>query len=125
MSEVRAKKKMSELKNLIVGCVSLAANLSPTRINAAEYLSRLTEVTSDNYNIFREFACASSNSMLAILYKLRHFGSDRELLNIAAEIILARAAFEHEEEDVGGHVAFLMANYHQQSAGTYFITYSK
>ena len=104
--------------------LNLAANLSPT-INAAKYLSRLTEATSDNYNIFHEFACASSNSMLAILYKLRHFGSDRELLNIAAEIILARAAFEHEEEDVGGYVAFLMASYHQQSTGTYFISYSK
>ena len=117
---MRAKKKMAELKNLIGGCVSLAANLSPTTINTAEYLSRLTEVTSDNYNIFHEFVCASSNSMLAILYKLRHFGN--ELLNIAAALM--RAAFEHEE-DVGGHVAFLMANYHQQSAGTYFITYSK
>ena len=64
MGEVRAKKKMSELKNLIVGCVSLAANLST--INAAEYLSRLTEVTSGQLQHFsricvREFKFYARN----------------------------------------------------------------
>jgi len=64
--------------------------------------------------------------MLAILYKLGHFGGDAKLLNIAGEIISARRAFRkdekyEEEEDVGGHVTNLHQNYSRiQSAGNYF-----
>jgi len=63
--------------------------------------------------------------MLAILYKLRHFGGDAKLLNITGEIISARRALRdekyEEEEDVGGHVAYLLQNYNRiQSTGNYF-----
>src|SRR5436190_8898725 len=105
-------------KNLVSGCIKLAANLSST-IKTATYLPLLTEIACNNYDVFQKFACASNNSMLAILFKLGHFGGDRELLRIAADIISIRAAFDHEEEDVGGHIADLMEEYRRIVSGKY------
>jgi len=67
--------------------------------------------------------------MLAILYKMGHFGGDAKLLNLAGEIISARRALREdekyeEEEDVGGHVTYLLQNYSRiQSAGNYFYSF--
>jgi len=114
-------------KNLILSCVKLVANLSP-KINFASYISKLTEsveTSEHNYSVFSSFACVCSDTMLAILYKLGHFDGDSELLNIAGEIIGARRALRRdekneEEEDVGGHIAYLLQNYRRiQSAGNY------
>ena len=105
-------------KNLVSGCIKLAANLSP-EIKTATYLPMLSDIACNNYAVFQKFACASKNSMLAILFKLGHFGGDRELLRIAADIISIRAAFDHEEEDVGEHVADLMEEYRRIVSGKY------
>lgn len=98
---------MARNKNLISGCVKLAANLS-SKINSASYISKLTETSEQmNYNMFSSFACDCSDIMLAILYKLGYFGGDAELLNLTGEIISTRRALRkdekyEEEEDVGG-----------------------
>lgn len=109
------------LKNYITECVILASNLTHS-IKAETYLTELTEVAQENYVLFRKFACACSDSLLAVLYRLGHFGGDAELLNIAAEIIFMREAFGHEEKDVAGHIAHLIANHGgNQSTGNYLI----
>lgn len=115
-------------KNLITCCVKLAACLSP-KINASSYISKLTETSEYNYNVFLSFACDCPDIILAILYKLGHFGGDAKLLNIAGEIISARRALREdekyeEEEDVGGHVAYLLQNFRIQSMGNYFIYFT-
>jgi len=114
-------------KNLISRCVKLAANLS-LKINSVSYISKLTETSEHNYSVFSSFACACSDTMLGVLYKLGHFGADAKLLNLAGEIISARRALREdkkyeEEEDVGGHVTYLLQNYSRiQSTGNY-LTY--
>ncbi|XP_050457844.1 uncharacterized protein LOC126854804 [Cataglyphis hispanica] len=64
-----------------------------------------------NYNVFWKFACNSSNTLLAILYSLNHFGDYDKLLYIAGEIVEMREALNHEEEDAGGHIKFLLLNH--------------
>jgi len=86
-------------KNYISECIILASNLTHS-IKAETYLTELSEVAQENYTLFRKFACACSDFLLVILYKLGHFGGDAELLNIAAEIIFMRETFGHEEKDV-------------------------
>ena len=106
-------------ENIISDCVNLAANLSSS-IDVTKYLPFLTGIVEENYDVSRIFAGVCSNSMLAIMFKLGHFGGDVELLNIAADIITVRSLFEHEEEDVGGHVADLMREYRTIGSGKCF-----
>lgn len=118
---------MAALKKLIAECVTLSANLSPA-INAASYLSQLSEDprrSENNYDLFMKFAGLISNSVLGILYRLGHFGGDKKLLDAAAEIILMREALQHEEVDVGGYAAYLLASHRRmQLRGSYFISYT-
>lgn len=65
----------------------------------------------NNYTVFERFVCTSSNTLLAILYRLGYFNNDNRLLCFAGEIIDMREVFSHEEEDVAGHIAFLLLNY--------------
>ncbi|XP_070167752.1 uncharacterized protein [Polyergus mexicanus] len=76
-----------------------------------ELLVLSDESTEINYSVFRAFACASSNTILAVLYRLGYFGNYAELLHIAGEIIEMREAFDHEEEDADGLIAFLLSNH--------------
>lgn len=66
------------------------------------YLSTLSDESEEtNYEVFRAFACDSTDTLLAMLYKLGHFYA--KLFHIAVEIIEMREAFGHEEEDIGGY----------------------
>ncbi|XP_070156722.1 uncharacterized protein [Polyergus mexicanus] len=76
-----------------------------------EVLVLSDESSEINYLVFRAFACASSNTILAMLYRLGYFGNYAELLHIAGEIIEMREAFDHEEEDADGLIAFLLSNH--------------
>ncbi|XP_070171144.1 uncharacterized protein, partial [Polyergus mexicanus] len=76
-----------------------------------ELLALSDESAEINYSVFRAFACASSNTILAVLYRLGYFGNYAELLHIAGEIVEMREAFDHEEEDADGLIAFLLSNH--------------
>ncbi|KAL6416499.1 hypothetical protein ACFW04_013426 [Cataglyphis niger] len=102
---------MLELKNILRKCIIIGANLSPA-INSERYLSSLSDESSEiNYAVFRSFACACSDTVLAALYKLGYFNDFDELLHIAGEIVEMREAFNHEEEDAGGLISFLLAQH--------------
>lgn len=102
---------MSELKAVISKCIIVASNLMPM-INSERYLSALSNESTDiNYAVFRSFACTSSDTLLAMLYRMGHFNGDDNLLHIAGEIVEMREAFNHEEDDAGGHVNFLLLNH--------------
>ncbi|KAL6417213.1 hypothetical protein ACFW04_012925 [Cataglyphis niger] len=102
---------MLELKNILRKCIIIGANLSPS-INSERYLSSLSDESSEiNYAVFRSFACACSDTVLAALYKLGYFDDFDELLHIAGEIVEMREAFNHEEEDAGGLISFLLAQH--------------
>ncbi|XP_070171517.1 uncharacterized protein [Polyergus mexicanus] len=102
---------MAGLKELLGKCIIIGSNLSPA-INSERYLSVLSDESAEiNYSVFRAFACASSNTILAVLYRLGYFGNYAELLHIAGEIIEMREAFDHEEEDADGLIAFLLSNH--------------
>lgn len=61
-----------------------------------------------------------------MLLWLGHFGGDEELLNVAVEVMFMREAFGHEENDVGGYVVYLIANYGgNQLASNYLIQWEK
>ncbi|XP_050449395.1 uncharacterized protein LOC126850435 [Cataglyphis hispanica] len=102
---------MAELKNILRKCIIIGANLSPS-INSERYLSSLSDESPEiNYAVFRSFACACSDTVLAALYKLGYFNDFDELLHIAGEIVEMREAFNHEEEDAGGLISFLLAQH--------------
>lgn len=102
---------MAGLKEVLGKCIIIGSNLSST-LNSERYLSALSDESSEiNYSVFRAFACASSNTILAVLYRLGYFGNYAELLHIAGEIIEMREAFDHEEEDADGLIAFLLSNH--------------
>lgn len=64
---------MIELKAVLSDCIIVASNLKPT-LDSNRYLSALSDVSSENnYEVFRAFACASSDTLLAVLYRLGHF----------------------------------------------------
>ncbi|KAL6416989.1 hypothetical protein ACFW04_013046 [Cataglyphis niger] len=72
---------MLELKNILRKCIIIGANLSPA-INSERYLSSLSDESSEiNYAVFRSFACACSDTVLAALYKLGYFNDFDELLH--------------------------------------------
>lgn len=87
----------------------------------------LTEDSEEiNYTVFRDFACKSTNTLLAVLYRMGYFNEYDELLRIAGEIVEMREAFNHEEEDVGGHISFLLLNHRRNrltGKNTFTISY--
>ncbi|KAL6417099.1 hypothetical protein ACFW04_012980 [Cataglyphis niger] len=102
---------MLELKNILRKCIIIEANLSPA-INSERYLSSLSDESSEiNYTVFRSFACACSDTVLAALYKLGYFNDFDKLLYITGEIVEMREAFNHEEEDAGGLISYLLAQH--------------
>jgi len=104
-------REMVELKAVLSDCIIAASNLKPT-LDSNRYLAALSDVSSENnYEVFRAFACASSDTLLAVLYRLGHFNGYDELLHIAGEIVEMREAFGHKEEDAGGHISFLLLNH--------------
>ncbi|KAL6421064.1 hypothetical protein ACFW04_013588 [Cataglyphis niger] len=102
---------MLGLKNILRKCIIIGANLSPA-INSERYLSSLSDESPElNYTVFRSFACACSDTVLAALYKLDYFNDFDKLLHIAGEIVEMREAFNHEEENVSGLISFLLAQH--------------
>jgi len=100
------KKKMSlrELlrKFFIVGC-----NLNG-KLVAVNYLSRLSDNDEENYKVFERFSRECSNTLLCIMHRLGHYGDDEMLAEIISRHLEVRIHFEHEEDDVGGHIADFM-----------------
>ena len=108
--------KMGAEKEIIRRSIKLAAMLN-TRISAENFLSVLTDNSEENYVVFTRFACQCSDTILSVLYQLRYFSNDTRVLHIAAEAVEMRRMFGHEE-DVGGHIANLLAHL---STGKYSI----
>lgn len=101
---------MAKLKAVISKCIIIGSNLSRS-LNINRYLSAFSDESQEiNYEVFRTFVYDSSNTLLAMLYKLGHFNG-YTLFHIAGEIIEMREAFGHEEEDAGGHIGFLLLNH--------------
>ena len=109
--------KMGAEKEIIRRSIKLAAMLN-TRISAENFLSALTNISEENYVVFARFACQCSDTLLSVLYQLRYFSNDARVLRTAAEAVEMRRLFGHEEEDVGGHIANLLAHL---STGKYSI----
>lgn len=104
---------MPGLKEVLCKCIIIGSNLSPT-LNRERYLSALWDESSEiNYAVFRSFAWACSNTVLAVLYRLGYFADYAELLHIAGEIIEIRETFEHEEEDAGDLIKFLLSKHRE------------
>ncbi|XP_050449703.1 uncharacterized protein LOC126850604 [Cataglyphis hispanica] len=104
---------MVELKAVVSKFVVISSNLSVSlhRFDDRYLLALSDESEEINYQVFRVFACASSDTSLTVLYKLGYFDGYDELLHIAVEIVEMRQAFGHEEEDVKGHIVFMLSNY--------------
>lgn len=102
-----------DLRKTIASCLRLTRSLSCRGFCVDNYLSALSNNAESNYSVFAKFAGACPTSLLAVLFRLGHFAADRQLLIIVGEIIELRSAFnDEEEEDEGGHIAYL-TNYYR------------
>lgn len=82
-----------------VGCV-----LDRT-LSVQEYLSALSDDNEKNCEVFSKFASRASSTLLCILEQYGYCGADTELRELLVEHVLTRQAFDHEEDDAGGHIA--------------------
>lgn len=100
------------LRKTIETCLRLTHGLSCRSFCVENYLSALSDNAENNYTVFAKFAGACPSVLLAILFRLGHFASDSRILIIVGEIIELRSAFnDMEEEDEGGHIAYLKNYY--------------
>jgi len=71
------------------------------------HLSRLLDNDEENYKIFKRFLCKCSSMLLCIIHSLGHCDDNETLVEIILRLEV-RLYFEHEEDDVGGHIVDFM-----------------
>lgn len=97
----------------------MCSNLS-SKLNRDLYLSALSkESLENNYDVFWNFACDSTNNLLAALYSLKYFDDDNKLLCLAGEVIKIRKIFDYKEEDAKGHIHSLLLHYEGSNKETF------
>jgi len=107
---------MASVQEIVRKCIKLASKLEK-KINEEKFLDLLSDDPDNNYLVFTRLLCECSDTMLGVLYQLGYFGDNERIWRIAVEIVEMRRIFEHEEEDVGGHIANLLAHL---SRGKYY-----
>src|SRR5580765_913160 len=100
---------MSNLKIVIEICISLTQTLCCKKTE--KFLSELSNDDEANYHVFGKFAGECPSVVLAVLFRLGHFAAFRQLLFIAGEVIEARRCFGENDEDVAGHIEYLLLHY--------------
>lgn len=114
---------MAELKAVLSKCITVAGHLSK-RQDFTRYLAALSDQSPEiNHDVFRTFACDSSDILLAALYKLDYFKDNKELLRIAGEIVEMREEFGHEEEEAGDLISKLLFDHRGEPGKEMFYLY--
>jgi len=106
---------MARVAEIIKNILLIWTNIVP-QLEIAAFIDELDDSDAEkNYEVFSAFAEKEcSSSLLGILYRLGHFAGEERILKIAAEIVSARQSAEKkEEEDIGGHINFLLHYRHR------------
>lgn len=99
---------MAHSKKCVESCLELTRILCDMDIGT--FLTKLSDFDDDrNYAVFMAFAEICSSNMLAVLFRSGYFVGHCEMLRIAGKIIESR---NYPNEDVDGHIAFLLLSYH-------------